>query len=464
MKATLLLPVESQVRELDPKLLLACVAARGGLTSILGPKRKVESRIASLPRGIYISKSLKASNGKFLWMARMLGHECVAWDEEALVRLPPETYFSRRLSSKAVRNVSHLFAWGQDNADLWRQYPELPAGIPIHITGNPRGDLLRPELRSFYAEIVEELRNTNRDFILINTNFSSVNAFTPVQNLFRPIDKPENEPKLGRLAEGMSREYAEGLRDHKQSIFEAFQHLIPAIEKTFPDYFVVVRPHPSENQRIYHKIAAQCERVRVTNDGNVVPWLMAARAVIHNGCTTGVEAYVLGVPAISYRPTIHEHYDYAFHRLPNLLSHQAFDFEKLGETLGNILSGQLGAADGDERQALINHHLAAQEGPLACERIVEVLAQIMEGSSKLPKLALRGRVEGRFRITKRRLLKWYKSRSESSHTRPKFQRHRYPVISIEETRKRISRFQQVLGDSTVLNVEEIHDQIFRISG
>ena len=41
-KPVLLIPVENQVRELDAKLLLACVAARRELVSIIGSKRKIE--------------------------------------------------------------------------------------------------------------------------------------------------------------------------------------------------------------------------------------------------------------------------------------------------------------------------------------------------------------------------------------------------------------------------------------
>ena len=68
-KPILLIPVENQVRELDAKLLLACVAAERGLTSILGPKREVEFRIASLPRGIFLSKSF---NFAIFFVSRIL--------------------------------------------------------------------------------------------------------------------------------------------------------------------------------------------------------------------------------------------------------------------------------------------------------------------------------------------------------------------------------------------------------
>ena len=45
VKPTLLIPVENQVRELDPKLLLACIAAQRGFSSVIGSRREMEMRI-----------------------------------------------------------------------------------------------------------------------------------------------------------------------------------------------------------------------------------------------------------------------------------------------------------------------------------------------------------------------------------------------------------------------------------
>jgi surface carbohydrate biosynthesis protein len=463
-KATLLMPVENQVRELDSKLLLACIAARRGFASLIGFRREIHFHISSFPPGIYLSKSMTAASDSMFQIMRKLGHEIVAWDEEALVHLPPETYFSRRLSPVAMGFVSHMIAWGQDNAELWQQFPQLPDGTEIHVTGNPRNDLLRPEIRLYYQKTVEELVERYGSFILINTNFNHVNAFYPGLNLFVPNDKPEGDPRRGRAAKGMTREYAEGLRDHKQAIFEKFQQLIPDVEKAFPEYNIVVRPHPTENQEIYHQIAAGSERVEVTNEGNVVPWLMAARALIHNGCTTGVEAYVMGVPAISYRATVNEIYDYGFYRLPNLLSHQCFDFEELSTTLGKMLTGELGAAGGDERKILVRQHLAALDGPLACERIVDVCEKIMARQSEIAKAVLLDRLKGHFLATARTLKRKIKARLPGSQKKPEFHRHRYPQVSLEEMRTQVARFQQVLGDNSKLQVELISDQFFRISG
>jgi len=463
-KAILLMPVENQVRELDSKLLLACIAARRGFFSVIGPRREMHIQITSFPRSIYLAKSMPVHRNIIFRIMRKLGHEIVAWDEEALVHPQAETYYRRRVCPLGIKYVSHLFAWGEDNAELWRQYPYLPSGTPIHVTGNPRVDLLRQELSGFYQLDAKELRRTYGNFILINTNFNHVNAFSPDLNLFRPAKKPGEEPKFGRAAKGMSRDYAEGLRDHKQAVFQDFQRLIPALEKAFPEYNIVVRPHPTESQDIYHELAAKCNRVHVTNEGNVVPWIMASEAVIHNGCTTGVEAYVMRVPAISYRATANDYYDLGFYRLPNLLSHQCFDFQQLRTTLGDILAGILGPADGGEREDLVHHHLVALDGPLACERIVDALERMIEGESELPQPSGRDRLEGWTISTIRTLIKRAKERIPGSHNRPEFQRHRYPEVSLEEIRTRLSRFQQVLGDSREVKVKHRSNQFFEISG
>ncbi len=458
----LIIPVENQVRELDPKLLLACIAARKGFVSILGSHREIDLRIASLPKSIYLNKSMTNRNLRMLEILHRLGHEIMTWDEEALVHLPAETYYSRRLCPVTIRLLSHLYAWGEDNAALWRAYPHLPAGMPIHITGNPRGDLLRPELRNYYRDEADALVAAHGAFILVNTNFNHVNAFFPAQNLFKPANRKGEPPVFGKAAVGMPRAYAEGLRDHKQTVFESFQQMIPRLDANFPDHRIVVRPHPTENQAIYNNIAQNCRNVTVTNDGNIVPWLMATKAVVHNGCTTGLEAYMLQVPAVSYRAAVDDNYDMGFYRLPNLVSHQCFSSDELLQTIARVLDGRLGAADGNERAMLVERHLAGQSGPLACENIVTVIEAFAAGRANLPG---RGRVawlSGWLHANGRRLVKRVKAHLPGSHAPPAFHRHRYPGISVDQLNARIQRFQDVLHDRTPIRTRRVFDQIFLI--
>ncbi len=463
MNRSLIIPVENQVRELDAKLFLACIAARHGFSVIIGSRLEISFRIGVFPPSIYLAKSMTARSLKMFRIMRQLGHIIAGWDEEALIHPPAETYFSRRLSPEAMLHVSHLFAWGEENAELWRQYPFLPPDIPIHLTGNPRGDMLRPEMQPFFAEETEHLQQKYGEFLLINTNFSFVNAFYPDQNLFQPLKNPGEKPRFGRAAVGMDRHFAEGLRDHKQAVFQGFQRLIPRLEQAFPELTVIVRPHPVENPSIYHELAAGCQRVKVINEGNVIPWLLASRAVIHNGCTTGVEAYIMRVPALSYQEKGDFEYDNGFYRLPNALSYQCHDFTVLKETISSILAGELGAADGRERRELMAGYLASQDGLLASQRIVHVLEKIIQESADKPLPSFFALFMGRSKVARRRLAKYIKSFQPNSKYRSEFQRYRYPGLSIGALRQKIKQLQSILGYQQKLDIQKLGDHIFRLT-
>ncbi len=104
-----------------------------------------------------------------------------------------------------------------------------------------------------------------------------------------------------------------------------------------------------------------------------------------------------------------------------------FQFEELRLTIEKIFTGELGAADGDERQLNIDHYLSAQDGALACERIVDVLEKMMIGRSELPKPAFYDRMEGWSVANGRRLVKGLLSYLPNSHNRPEI-----PASSISE--------------------------------
>jgi hypothetical protein len=95
--------------------------------------------------------------------------------------------------------------------------------------------------------------------------------------------------------------------------------------------------------------------------------------------------------------------------------------------------------------------------------MIDVLEEITEGKTELPKPALLPRLAGYVQANGRHFIKWTKRYLPGSHAPPEFHRHRYPGITLEQLRERISLFQQVLGDTTELKAEQIHDQIFRIS-
>jgi surface carbohydrate biosynthesis protein len=460
----LIIPIENQVRELDAKLLLALVCARHGFSSIIGSRFEIDLRAAAFRPAIYLAKSMTARSRKMFRILTLAGHRIAAWDEEALIHPPDQTYFDRRLDPVSITFVSDLFAWGEDNAALWRRWPDLPEDIAIHLTGNPRGDMLRPELKDFFAAASEELRREYGDFLLVNTNFSFVNPFFPDQGLYQPgkLDE-EGRPLYGRAAVGMEREFVDRLFRHKTSVFDSFREMLPRLAEAFPGLKIVIRPHPNENHAVYKELAASRKNLVVLNQGNVIPWIRAARAVIHNGCTTGVEAFMLEEPAISYRAVTDEILDDGFYRLPNHLSHQAFSFAELEGLINKILSGGLGAAGGKERRQLMAGYLASQDGPLACELIAEKLAEIAAALDNRPAPDPARRLKARLRGETRRLSKKLKSFKPDSKYNPAFQRHRFPGFTPTEITRKLQQLNDSCGFATPLpQIKPLHELIYQI--
>lgn len=454
--STLIIPVENQVRELDAKLLFACVAAERGLPVVLGSRTYVNFAMPSLPRGLFLAKSMRSLSRLMLNIIRGLGHDIVAWDEESLVRYESPEYYAWRYSEETFSVISQLFAWGEDDAAFFASYPGY-GGAPVHVTGNPRIDLLRPELRGYFAPEVEALRARYGEFVLVNTNFSFVNNFVPDLNLV--LRGADGQDEVSRTGRGMSLDFARGMAAHQQAIFDHFRELMPRLAAWFPGVRIVLRPHPSENHDLWRSLLADCPEVEVAHHGNVVPWLMAARVLLHNGCTTAVEASVLGTPAVSYMPVTSRTYDY---HLPNGLSHRAATPEDVRAVLGEILAGTRGMSDADERERLFARHLAATRGPLACDRVMDVLTAsgyLDRAPARPPALPwLRAWLTGNIRT----LVKRVNGLRPNHRNSAAYHAHRFPGVSVTELNARIARFGAALGRFGGVRVAQRSPYVFEL--
>ena len=448
--STLIIPVETQVRELDAKILLSCVAAECGFPVIMGSRAYVHYQVASFPRGVYLAKSLRTLSIRMFKILRHLGHEIVAWDEEGLLRWPDPEYYRQRLSPITMGQTSYLLAWGIDNARVFRDYPGYQ-DTPIHITGNPRIDLMRPVLREYYQPQVAALRERYGDFVLVNTNFGLVNHFYPKLGYL----KKAVESKVP----GTVHPYDEGKGRHKLSLFNYFQEMLPSLCAAVSDHTVVLRPHPSENQAVWRAIAERCPNLRVTNDGSITPWLMATKAVVANGCTSLVEAAVLDTPAVAYQPVTSEEFD---DDLPNSLSHRAFSVNELCVTIRAIVAGKLGALDHSVRRRILDQHIAALDGPLAADRMVAVLEAGEYNKKQPPAVPSSNYFRGWLHTKVRTLIKRINMRRPGHRNNAAFHDYRFPVLSVEEIMERIARLGRLLNRFETIRVEQCSRHIFTI--
>jgi surface carbohydrate biosynthesis protein len=449
--STLIIPVENQVRELDAKLLLAGVAAEHGFSIILGSRAFVHYKVASIPRGVYLAKSMRKLSKRMFSILRSLGHEIVAWDEEGLVRFAGAEYYRRRLSPEVMQEISHLIAWGEDNADALREYPGYH-GVPIHITGNPRIDLIRPELRGFYAEDVSQIKQRYGDLVLVNTNFGQVNHYFPRLSEMQaavagrgPDADNVFDVRRGRL---------------KLDIFARFKEMLPAVCRAFPEKKIVLRPHPSENHAPWTAIAAEHSNLHVINEGSVVPWLLAAQALVANGCTTLVEAAIVGLPQVNYRPLNEPKFE---DPLPQQFGFEANDVHNVIELLRQILSDELEATQTPAQQALLDKNIASLRGPLAAERIIQVLVDAAYDRQQPCAPPLGDRVSGWLQTHTRTVIKKINMRRPGHRNNMRLHDHRFPPVTATELQQRIERLGALIGRFSRVRVEQTSQHMFCIS-
>ena len=448
MRRTLIIPVEVKVREFQAKLLLAGVAASHGFAVYLGERYAVEGAAHRLPPGLYFGKDITLPVSALYRQINRLGHRLVAQDEEALVYYAREIYRQRRFCAETCREVQALFAWGPDNIELWRETPGFP-DRPVHATGNPRFDLLRPEFAYLHEDEAAAIRERYGRFILINTNFGHVNGFRTDQ--LKMPDPALVEAGLVKLP----RYYDPILAGHRNRIFESFLEMVPALTASLPEARFVLRPHPSENIERWSTLLADRPNVSVRHEGAVTPWLAAASGLVHNGCTTAIEGWLQGLPSVTYRAVRRDGYDC---RLPNAFSHEVTDLESLVAAVRDLWEGRPpGAAGAAERQqALARRHLTGLEGPFAAQRIAEVLATMPAPSPLPPPLP-------RLEIELRNGRKAIKRRFRPKRVDPERQawnEHTFGTTTAPEIEAGLARLDRGLPGLAAVRVREVEKNLF----
>jgi hypothetical protein len=202
---------------------------------------------------------------------------------------------------------------------------------------------------------------------------------------------------------------------------------------------------------------ADTPNVKVTFDGNVIEWILGSSLVIHNNCTTGVEAYFLGKPALSYRPASDGRFDMY---LPNALSFQTFDLDQTLATVARALAGEsLGDRAGAEaRSETARHFLANAEGRLSCERMMDAIDafDVPERSLSTPAYWFDDLVSAG-RLNWIRLNAFLASGEEGAKQR--FQTQKFDGLYRSEVRDLLRAVQRVTGRYADVNVAKISENV-----
>lgn len=443
-----ILPSETQSREFDAKLLLAACLARRGHPVIVGSRIEIHNRIHALPRGLYLAKDIAPSSRRMFRIMHRLGFSIAAWDEEALIFTDAATFHARRVDPENLRLIKAFFALGPENRRMLESAPSY-AGTPVFETGNPRIDLLGPRCRGIFAPEAAALRERYGAFILVNSNFGKLNHFVASEATRRTADGG-----FVNMGSGNPEWWA-----FRMEVFDAMRAMLPALGRAFPDRQIVVRPHPAEGHEAWRAAAEGLPNIHVVHQGAVQPWILASAVAVHNGCTTGLESYLLGHPVIAYHAVTSEKFD---DQLPNRASTPVHSPDELTAALRRLFSGEALPEPGAEVRRLAEQRVGPLDGTLAAERIEAVIRE--HGADWLPPRPPLGRRIGGYAASLcRRLSKEINAFRPNHKNSRRYTAHRFPGLSEAEVAARLAQLGELMGDFDGLRARQRGPNIFEIT-
>lgn len=369
--------VEKKNRELQSKLLVSLALLEGGAEVVVGFQKSVLA-VASLGTpGVVFYKGLNKIQHDYMMAMSRAGHLAVAIDEESLASSNPK-FLMLNCWSEIHRSVDKIFCQGE----LQRQaLIELRGLAPdqLVLTGNPRIDLLRSPATEWIAEYAEGIRREHGPFVLINTDYGSINNAT--------MDLVGFQEMLVRVGyvDPTSTEDLDLMEDrviHDQNAMASVEALVLAMDTKAPGRKLVLRPHPTESDTVWQELARRVKNLTVITGTRAPEWILAADCMIQTGCTTGVEAAILGTPTIGMvcQPDGVIHPDLILtHRVNPVLR----SVEAVVEAIGRLDAGDAPelAARLEQKRLLLEPHVHIDADEFAYEHISRV---ILDMAANLP--------------------------------------------------------------------------------
>lgn len=296
----LLFPIETIVRELDYRLVLAARLARPGVNILLGNHTDIYQLGLRMRGAVYLGKHILNLNPSSITdrydAMKKQGHRVVFLHEEGAIfhgdRAAWEKGLIRKFDPRWMRPEDTICAWGEAQAEVYRRLAPDRTGS-IRTTGHPRFDLCKDRYRPVYAAEADSLRDEFGKFLLVNTNFTLSNS---IQGWDWCIARDSIDASNSTARTRALDYFGYDLRRVTYYI-----QLISRLSDAFPGRQIVLRPHPSERVDIYERLLKHVPRVHIRKAGSLVAWLNAAEVLIHTDCTTALEAYAARLPIIHYR-------------------------------------------------------------------------------------------------------------------------------------------------------------------
>ena len=299
------LPLHVWDRELDARILLSALLLNDGHQILLGHEYNISPIYNALKhiyhfgagRPIYNEPRTNRwyepiiSNGGFVGLVF----------EEGINDIMKNSDFSfPGINKRSVLSTSKIFSWCQREVTQMSSScvddPILSQSLDAlsEPVSNTRIELLSFLGSDYFADYINSISTIFGDYVLISDNFG-----LEIFGVGRPLDKRDefkwvNDSKKVNELLKFNSEYL----NIKAEMRSEFTKVVNSLVKNNPQINFVFRPHPVADPSFWLHNLKPSRNLHVICKDNPVPWIKKALAVIHSGCTVGLEAEFTHIPAI----------------------------------------------------------------------------------------------------------------------------------------------------------------------
>ena len=344
--------VEVKLRELTSRLMICADIINRGSSAVIGAKNAIENMPSN---GDVVLMKGGATNERLDFFHRK-GVITSILPEEITPYLPKmHTHIPSQFEPAAEPFVNRYYAVSPEISSIARTTIFKSNPSKVLETGWPRYESWhRPSLWSAPMKKIKQ-------------NYGAFDFFSSDFGFIRPERVSGIINELQNWSGNQNSDYIEFYRKRAHFSFKAFGNFVDYINQKYiqTERKLVVRPHPSEDVTVW-KNAITNPNVIVQRRGDITPWIMACDNFFHRGCTTAVQAALMG-------------------KKPHFLSDLAFEKEttaaqcSINSQLKNLSSPNIESPSLDNVQ--LSKKLSLHRGS---SRISEDLIQLDKGKTNKP--------------------------------------------------------------------------------
>lgn len=275
--------VDNPLRDLEGLILLGWHLAQQGVDAFLVPMYSQAFDVPALRPDMVLANYVRPNNADLLKAYKEADILVGVLDTEGAAGKTSDDY-ARMVGRMQCGDYVDLYCvWGRSQFDAFCRHHTVPLER-LRLTGCPRYDFCATPWRAALP-----VPSGASDYVLVNTNFPVVNP---------RFSKGSDSECRAMIQAGFDGAHARQFLADARIAHQTTIEVIGRLARSRPELTFVLRPHPFENRDAY-KVLRQFPNCQVRQEGTSIEWLNGARLLLHQNCSTALEAVMLGKEPIS---------------------------------------------------------------------------------------------------------------------------------------------------------------------